>query len=114
MEKLETRTNDLLVEIKCAAGDKGKLDSAFRNAVRESGSVRHLVPMVDPTVEEEEVAKAVRSCLREEPSACVKVSLTRKPFRGTRKAFVRLEEASALTLLKTTHVKIFIYIYYIS
>ena len=109
----ETRTKDLLVEIKCAAGDRGKLDSAFRDAVGESGSVRHLVPMVeveildvDPTVEEEEVTKAVRSCLWEEPSACVKVSLTRKPFRGTRKAFVRLEEASALTLLKATHIKI--------
>ena len=109
----ETRTKDLLVEIKCAARDRGKLDSAFRDAVGESGSVRHLVPMVeveildvDPTVEEEEVAKVVRSCLREEPSACVKVFLTRKPFRGTRKAFVRLEEASALTLLKATHIKI--------
>ena len=108
----ETRTKDLLVEIKCAAGNRGKLDSAFRDAVGESGSVRHLVPMVeveildvDPTVEEEEVAKAVRSCLREEPSACVKVSLTKKPFRGTRKAFVRLEEASALTLLKATHLR---------
>ena len=110
----ETRTKDLLVEIKCAAADRGKLDSAFRDAVGESGSVLHLVPMVeveildvDPTVEEEEVAKAVRSCLREEPSACVKVSLTRKPFKGTRKAFVRLEVASALTLPKATYIKIF-------
>ena len=61
---------------------------------------------VDPTVEEEEVSKAVRSCLWEKPPACVKVSLTRKPFRGTRKAFVRSEEASVLTLLKATHIKI--------
>ena len=76
----ETRTKDLLVEIKCTARDRGKLDSAYRDAVR--------------------------SCLREEPSARVKVSLTRKPFRGTRKAFVRLEEAIALTLPKTTHIKI--------
>ena len=61
---------------------------------------------VDPTVEEEEVAEAVRSGLREEPSSGVKVSLTRKPFRGTKKAFVRLEEARGLTLLKATHIKI--------
>ena len=47
---------------------------------------------------EEKVAEAVRSCLRVETSSGVKVSLTRKPFRGTRKAFVRLEEARALTL----------------
>ena len=43
----ETRTKDLLVEIKCAAGDRGNLDSAFRDAVGESGSVCHLVPMVE-------------------------------------------------------------------
>ena len=40
------------------------------------------------------------------PFSEVKVSLTRKPFRGTRKAFVRLKEARALTLLKATHMKI--------
>ena len=61
---------------------------------------------VDPTVEEEEVAEAVQNYLREEPSSEVKVSLTRKPFSGTRKAFVRLEEARALILLKATHIKI--------
>ena len=56
----ETRTKYLLFEIECAAGDRRKLDSAFRDAVGESGSVRHLVPMVeveildvDPSVEEE-------------------------------------------------------------
>ena len=109
----ETRTKDLLVEVKCTAENRGRLDSALRGAVGESGSVRHLVPTteveildVDPSVEEEEVAEAVRSYLREEPSSEVKVSLTRKPFRGTRKAFVRFEEAHALTLLKVTHIKI--------
>ena len=67
----EVRTKDLLVEVKCAAEDRGRLDSAFREVVKESGSVRHLVPMVevetqyvDSTVEEEEIAEAVWRCLR--------------------------------------------------
>ena len=58
----ETRTKDLLVEVKCAAEDRGRLDTAFRDVVGESGSVRHLVPTVeveimdiDPTIEEEVV-----------------------------------------------------------
>ena len=71
----ETRTKDLLVEVKCAAENRGRLDSAYRSVVGESGSVHHLVSTgdveildVNPTVEEEEVAEAVRSYLREEPS----------------------------------------------
>ena len=109
----ETRTKDLLVEVKCAAEDRGRLNSAFRDVVGESGSVHHLVPTIeveimdiDPTVEEEEVAKAVRSCIQEDPSSGVKVSLSRKPFRSTKKAFLRLEEAPAQTLLKANHIKI--------
>ena len=34
------------------------------------------------------------------------MSLKRKSFRGTKKAFVRLEEAPAHTLLKANHIKI--------
>ena len=109
----ETRTKDLLVEIKCAVKDRGRLDSTFRDVVEETGSVRHLVPTIevkildiDPTVEAREIAMAVRSSLREEPSSDVKVSLTRKPFIGTKKAFVRMEEVRALMLLKETHINI--------
>ena len=58
-------TKDLLVEVKCAAENRGRIDSAFRGEVGESGSVRHLVLKVeveildvDPTVVEE-VAKVV-------------------------------------------------------
>ena len=61
---------------------------------------------IDPTVEAKEVAEAVRSCLKEETASEVKISVTKKPFRGTKKAFVRLEEARAPKLLKMTHIKI--------
>ena len=109
----ETRSKGVLVEVKCSAKDRKRLDSAFRNVVGGSESVRHLVLTVkvevmdiDPTTGDEEVAEAVRSCLQEEPLSEVKVSITKRPFRGTRKTFVRLEEARALILLKVTHIKI--------
>ena len=61
---------------------------------------------VDPTVEAEDIEKSVWRCLREEPSSGVEVSLTKKPFRGTRKAFVKMEGARALKLIKAAHIKI--------
>ena len=71
----KTRSEDLLVEVKCAAKDRGRLDSAFRDVVVGSGSVPYLVPTVgveimdiDSTAEAEEVEEAVRSCLHKEPN----------------------------------------------
>ena len=62
----ETRTKDLLVKVKCAAENRGRLDPAFRDVVEESGSVYHLVPTVevvildiDPTAEAEDMTEAV-------------------------------------------------------
>ena len=63
--------------------------------------VHHFLPTVEVEIMEIDpnVEKAVWSYLREKPSSGVKVFLTRKPFRGTRKAFIRMEEARALMLL---------------
>ena len=81
--------------------------------VGETGSVRYLLPMfeveimdIDPIAEVMEVEEDVRSCLHEESTSEVKVSMTKRPFRGTRKAFIKLEEAHALRLIKTNHIKI--------
>ena len=78
-----------------------------------TGFVRHLIPTaeveiqdIDPTVEAENIEETVWSCLRELPSSGVEVSLAKKPFRGTRKAFVKMEDARALKLLKAVYVKI--------
>ena len=60
----------------------------------------------DPTAEVMEVEEAVRSCLHEESTSEVKVSMTKRLFRGTRKAFIKLEETRALRLMKATHIKI--------
>ena len=64
----ETRTKDLLVEVKCAAKDRGRLDFAFRDVVGETGSVRYPVFTAeveildfDSIAESEEVAEAGRS-----------------------------------------------------
>ena len=88
----KTRTKGLQVKVKCAAEDRGKPDSAFRDVVGESGLVRHVVPTVKleildigPTAETEEVTEAVRSCRQEETSVGMKVCMTKKPFRRTRK-----------------------------
>ena len=100
-------------EVKCTAKDRGGLDSVFRDVVGESGSIHHLVPRVeveimdiDSITEVVEVEGEVRSCLREEPTSELEVTMRRRPIRGTRKVFIKLEEARALKLLKTTHIKI--------
>ena len=97
----KTRSKDLLVEMRCAANNRDRLDSAFRDVVGEQGTIRHLFPMLqvkildlNPTTEKAEVEEAVRSCLHTDPSADVKVSLARRPLRR------ELEEVCALRLLK--------------
>ena len=64
----ETRLKDLQVELKCASKDRGRLDSAFRDVVYDSGYVQHLVPTVkvaimgiDPAAEAEAVEEVIRS-----------------------------------------------------
>ena len=42
----ETRSKDLLVEMRCAEKDRDRLDSVFRDVTGEQGTVRHLVPMI--------------------------------------------------------------------
>ena len=53
--------------MRCAAKDRDRLDSAFRDIVRKQGTVRHLIPMIqveivdlDPTTEEVQVQETVR------------------------------------------------------
>ena len=57
-------------------------------------------------MEAKEIAESVWSCLRAEPSSGVVVSLTKKPFRGTRKAFFKEDEARTLKLLTAANINI--------
>ena len=60
----ETRTKDLLIEVKCAAENRKRLNSAFHDMVGETGSVRYFVPRaeveildIDPILETEEITE---------------------------------------------------------
>ena len=109
----EMRSKDLLVEMKCSAKSRGRLDTAFKEVIGARGTVRHLIPRIEveivdlePTIEVKDVEDAVRSLFDKEPELELRVSLSKTPYRGNRKAYVLLEEARALKLLKGAHIKI--------
>ena len=109
----ETHSKDLLVELKWSTKSRGRLETAFKEAVVARGTVRHLIPRIDveiadlePTIEAEDVEDAVRSFFDQEPKLELRVSLSKRPYRGNWKAYVLLEEARVLKLLKGAHIKI--------
>ena len=78
----------------------------------ESGGL-HLIPRIEveiadlePTIEAEDVEDAVRSCFGKETELELRVSLSKTPYRANRKAYVLLEVARALKLLKGAQIKI--------
>ena len=109
----ETRSKNLLVELKWSTKSRGRLDTAFKEAVGARGTVRHFIPRIeveiadlDPTTKAEDVEDAVRSFLDKEPELELRVSLSKTPYRGNRKTYVLLEAARTLKLLKGAHIKI--------
>ena len=108
----ETRSKDLLVELKCSTKSRGRLDTAFKEAVVARGTVRHLISGIEveiadlePTTGAEDVEDAVRSYFDQGAELELRVSLSETPYRGNRKSNVLLEEARALKLLKGAHIK---------
>ena len=109
----EKRSKDLLVELKCSTKSRGRLDTAFKEAVGARGTVRHLIPRIEveiadlePTIGAGDVEEAVRGFFEQKSEIELTVSLTKKPYWGNRKAFVLLEQAKALKLLKAANIKI--------
>ena len=103
----------LLAELKCFEKDRGRLYTTFKKAVGASGVVRYLIPRIEveiadleSSIEAEDVKEAVRDFFKQGPEMEVRISLTKTLFRGNRKAYVLLEEARALRLLKAAHIKI--------
>ena len=91
------------MELKCSTKSRGRLDTAFKEAVGAKGTVRHLIPRIEveivdlePTIEAKDVEDAVRSLFDKEPELELRVSLSKTPYRGSRKTYVLLEEARAL------------------
>ena len=101
------------MELKCSAKSRGRLDTAFKDAVGTRGTVRHLIPRIEveiadpePTIGAEDVEDAVRSYFDQGLELELRVSISQTPYRGNRKAYVVLEEAKAQKLLKGAHIKI--------
>ena len=68
----KTQSKNLLVKLKCSKKDRERLDTAFKEAVRTSGTVRHLIPRIeveiadlDPSIEAGDVEEAVRGFLKQ-------------------------------------------------
>ena len=53
-----------------------------------------------------DVEEAVRGSFEQDSEMEFRVSLTKTPYRGNKKAYVLLEEARALKLYKAAHIKI--------
>ena len=75
--------------------------------------VRNLIPRIGveitelhPSIEGEEVEGAVRKFCQQGPKMELRVSQLKRSYRGVSKAYVLLEEARALKLLKVAHIKI--------
>ena len=60
---------------------------------------------VDPSIGAGHVEEVVRG-FEQESEMELRVSLMKTPYRGNKKAYVLLEEARALKLLKAAHIKI--------
>ena len=79
----ETRSKNLLMELKRPKEGKGRLVSAFQEAIGISGTVRHLIFRIefeitdlDPSIEREEVEEAVREFCQQGPEMELRISLT--------------------------------------
>ena len=66
----ETRSKDLLVELKCSTEGRGRLDTALKEVNGARGTVGHLISRIkveiagmEPSIEAEDVADAVRDFL---------------------------------------------------
>ena len=99
------------MELKCSTKSRGRLGTAFKEAIGARGVIRHLIPRIEiadlePTIEVEDVEDAVRSFFDQEPEMEFRVSLTKTTYRGNKKAYVLLEEARAWKPLKAAQIKI--------
>ena len=63
---------------------------------------------IEPSIEVKDVDEAVRGFFNFGLSMDLKMCLTKRSFRGTRQAYVRLEKVQARELIKVNHIKIFV------
>ena len=82
---METRSKDLLVELKCSKEARARLDSAFKKTFGASGSVRHIILRfeveiadIDPSTDAENVEKTERVSFDHGLELELKLSLTKR------------------------------------
>ena len=92
----EKRSKDLLVELKCSTKSRGRLDTAFKEAVGASGTIRHLIPRIKvaiadlkPTIEAEDAEVSVRRYFDQGPGLELSVSLSKTPYRSPAESAVK-------------------------
>ena len=85
----ETRSKDLLADLKCSKEDRGRLDTALKEVIGASGTVRQLIPRIvveianiEPSIEAEDVENAVRGFFDHASELELRVSFTKRPYRG--------------------------------
>ena len=88
----------MIVEMKCSKKERERLDTAFKQAVGASGTVRDLITQIEveisdlyPSIEAGDVEEAVRGFFEQGSEMEFRVSLTKTPYRGNKKAYVLLE-----------------------
>ena len=86
----ETRSKDLIVELKCSKKDRERLDTVLKESVGASGTVRHLIPRIEVEIADLDldVEEAVRGFFERDSEMEFRVSLTKTPYRGNKKAYV--------------------------
>ncbi|XP_033231714.1 uncharacterized protein LOC117182718 [Belonocnema kinseyi] len=109
----QTRTGDVLIELKAKKEDRERFGTALSGALGDSGGVRHLVPRAKivlydlvETTEVVDVEEALRAVLGERIGAPPKINLTKRNNRGCVLAFVELDAVPARKLEVTGRLKI--------
>ena len=82
----ETRSKDLLVELKSSKEGRGRLDTALKEVIGASGTVRQLIPRIEvkiadiePNIQAEDVEDALNGFFDHALELELKVSLTKRP-----------------------------------
>ena len=80
----ETRSKDLLIEVKCSKEGRGWLDTALKEVIGAIETVRHLISRIEvkiadiePSIEAEDVENAVKGFYNHASELELKVSLTK-------------------------------------
>ena len=83
----KTHSKVLLVKLKFSKGGRGRLDTAWKEVIGATGTVRHFIPRIEvkigdiePSIEAEDVEDPVRGFFDHASELELKASLAKRPF----------------------------------